>query len=115
MKRILLATAFLLHAAGAHATEVPPMTGLEQTFRTGASALIYYTRETDGYHVVATVQSDATEAVTVFRFTTVLAPGQTAKVSVPHPLGEAADALMIRRIGDRLTVDQDGTVTIAGQ
>jgi hypothetical protein len=110
MKPILLATAILLQAAGAHAGEVVPMAASVHSFRTGASVLIYFTKETDGYHVVATVQSDDTEAMTVFRFTTVLAPGQTAKISVPHAPGEAADAIVIRRIGDRLTVDPDDTV-----
>ena len=115
MQRILLATAILLQAAGARAADVAPMNGLQQNFRTGASALVYYTEETDGYHVVATVQSEDPEAATVFRFVTVLTPGQTAKLSVPHALGEAADAIVIRRIGDRLTVDQDLTVASVGQ
>ena len=110
MKRILLATAILLQAADAHAAEVAPMAASEHSFRTGASVLVYFTKEMDGYHVVATVQSDDTEAMTVFRFTTVLAPGQTAKISVPHAPGEAADAIVIRRVGDRLTVDPDGAV-----
>jgi hypothetical protein len=121
MKRILFATAILLPAAmllpdiGARAAEVAPMAGFERTFRTGASALIYFTPETDGYHVVATVQSDDTEAMTVFRFTAVLAPGQTTEVSVPHGLGEKPDAIVIRRIGDRLTVDEPVTVASAGR
>ncbi len=110
MKRIMLATAILLHAAGARTAEVAPMAASEHSFRTGASVLVYFTEETDGYHVVATVQSDETEAMTVFRFTTVLAPGQTAKISVPHAPGEEADAIVIRRVGDRLTVDPDDAV-----
>ena len=45
----------------ARAGELAPMVGLEKNFRTGASALIYYTEGADGDRIVSTVQSDDTE------------------------------------------------------
>ena len=104
MRAILFATAILLPAA-ASAGELAPLVGLQKTLRNGAAALIYFTPETDGYRVVATMQSDLTETAKVFRFTTTLAPGQSAEISVPHAAGEPADVILVRRTGDRLLVD----------
>ena len=89
------------------------MVGLEKNFRTGASALIYYTEGADGDHVVSTVQSDDTESMKIFRFISILAPGQTAEISVPHELGQTADTIVIRRVGNRLLVEDD--VEVASQ
>ena len=89
------------------AAELAPMVGLEKNFRTGASALIYYTEGVDGDHVVTTVQSDDTRSMKIFRFISILAPGQTAEISVPHELGQTADTIVIRRVGNRLLVEDD--------
>ena len=89
------------------AAELAPMVGFEKNFRTGASALIYYTEGADSDHVVTTVQSDDTESMKIFRFISILAPGQTAEISVPHELGQAADTIVIRRVGNRLLVEDD--------
>jgi hypothetical protein len=113
MKRILFATAMLLPAIGARAADVAPMAGFERTFRTGASALIYFTPGPDGYRVVTTVQSDDAEAPTVLRFIAILAAGQTTEVSVPQGPGQAPDAIVIRRVGDRLVVEEPVTVALA--
>ena len=91
----------------ARAAELAPMVGLEKNFRTGASALIYYTEGADGDHVVSTVQSDDTESMKIFRFISILAPGQTAEISVPHELGQTPDTIVIRRVGNRLLVEDD--------
>jgi hypothetical protein len=98
-----------LATISARAAELAPMVGLEKNFRTGASALIYYTEGVDGDNVVTTVQSDDTESMKIFRFISILAPGQTAEISVPHELGQTADTIVIRRVGNRLLVE-DGVV-----
>jgi len=115
MKRLMLATALVLPAATAGAGELAPMAGLHHSFRGGASALIYFTPETDGYHVVATVQTDNSEAMKIFRFTAILAAGQSAEVSVPHEAGTAADVIVIKRTGDNLSVEDGVIVANAGQ
>ena len=122
MKTFLLAAVMALPVAisggCANAADLEPMAGFQKHFRTGASAMIYYTARSDGYHVVTPVQSDDTEAMQVFRFTAVLAPGQNTMVSVPHVLGATDDAIVVSRVGDRLTVDDavklaDSAVTIS--
>ena len=62
-----------LATISARAAELAPMVGLEKNFRTGASALIYYTEGVDGDHVVTTVQSDDTKSMKIFRFISILA------------------------------------------
>ena len=115
MKAILLATAMLLPAAAASAGELAPMVALQRTLHSGASALIYFTPEADGYRDVTTMQSDATEGATVLRFTATLAPGQSTEISVPRAAGEQAEAIVIRRAGDRLLVDDVMKLASAAQ
>jgi hypothetical protein len=112
-----LAAAIMLpvFTIAASAAELEPMVGLEKNFRTGASALIYYTEGVDGDRVVTTVQSDDSESMRVFRFISTLAPGQTAEISVPHELGQTADTIVIHRVGNRLLVEDGVEVASAGQ
>jgi hypothetical protein len=116
MIRGLLVVAILLPVptTSAHADELKPMAGLEKNFRSGASALIYFTEQADGDHVVTTVQSDDTEAMKVFRFVSILEPGQTAEISVPHEVGQAADVIVIRRVGNQLFVEDGLQVATTG-
>jgi hypothetical protein len=115
MRTMLLAAVAMIPIATAvaHATDLRAMQALREDFRTGASALIYFTAEADGYHVVATVQSDDSEATVIFRFATVLAVGQTAEISVPHAPGEAPEAFLISRNEDRLVIGEPVTVASA--
>ena len=53
---LLFVVTLPLATISAHAAELAPMVGLEISFRTGASALIYYTEGVDGDHVVTTVR-----------------------------------------------------------
>jgi hypothetical protein len=115
MKTMMFAAALLIPFAGSggvRAAELEPMQGLQKNFRSGASALVYFTDEADGYHVVTTLQCDDTETAKVFRFTSVLAPGERSEISVPHALGEPADAIVISRVGNRLMVDDAAKVSI---
>jgi hypothetical protein len=115
MRKMLLAAIAMLPIATAvaHATDLRAMQALREDFRNGASALIYFTAEADGYHVVATVQSDDSEATVIFRFVTVLAVGQTAEISVPHGPGEAPEAFLISRVDDKLVVGEPVTLVSA--
>jgi hypothetical protein len=74
-----------------------------------ASAITYWVSESDGWHVVTTVDSvigqdgDA-EKHTVVRFSSVLLPGQSQLISVPFAIGERQQVLRIRRLGDQIEV-----------
>ena len=74
-----------------------------------ASAITYWVRESDGWHVVTTVdtmigQDGDAEKHAVVRFSSVLLPGQSQLISVPCAVGERQQVLRIRRLGDRIEV-----------
>ena len=117
MKRLLQAAVAMVSivSTGAGATDLSAMQALRKDFRTGASVLIYFTAEQDGYHMVVTVQSDDTEPMTIFRFTAILAIGQTAEISVPHRPGEMPEALLISRAGEKLVVSEPFAVASASR
>jgi hypothetical protein len=74
-----------------------------------ASAVTYWVSESDGWHVVTTVDTvidrdgDAGKHAVV-RFASVLLPGQSQLISVPFAIGERQRILRIRRLGDRIEV-----------
>ncbi|HZT20309.1 MAG TPA: hypothetical protein VFA23_12965 [Dongiaceae bacterium] len=76
---------------------------------TNASVVTYWVSQSDGWHVVTTVDivfgpdSDA-EKHAIVRFSAVLLPGQSQVISVPVAIGEQQKVLRIRRIGDRIEV-----------
>jgi hypothetical protein len=76
-----------------------------------ASALTYWVSNSDGWHVVTTVDTvigrdgDA-EKHAVVRFSSVLLPGQSLLISVPFAQGEQQQVLRIRRVGDRIEVER---------
>ena len=77
----------------------------------GASAITYWEREPDGWHVVTTVdirlgedQDNDPRKRAVVRFSAVLLPGQLQRISVPVAIGERQQVLCLRRLGDRLEV-----------
>jgi hypothetical protein len=74
-----------------------------------ASAITYWVNETDGWHVVTTVdtvigQDSSTERHAIVRFSSVLLPGQSALISVPSAIGERQQVLRIRRVGDQVEI-----------
>jgi hypothetical protein len=74
-----------------------------------ASAITYWVSQSDGWHVVTTVDvviapDSDTEQHAVVRFAAVLLPGQTQLISVPVAIGEQQQVLRIRRLGDRIEV-----------
>jgi hypothetical protein len=74
-----------------------------------ASAITYWVSESDGWHVVTTVdtvieQDGEAENHAVVRFSSVLLPGQCQMISVPFAIGEHPQVLRIRRVGDQIEV-----------
>jgi hypothetical protein len=83
--------------------------GVTTELGANASAITYWVSESDGWHVVTTVdsvieQNDETEKHAVVRFSSVLLPGQSQLISVPFALGERQQVLRIRRLGDQIEV-----------
>jgi hypothetical protein len=73
-----------------------------------ASATTYWVAESDGWHVVTTIdivlgRSDIADHA-VARFSAVLFPGQVQVISVPYALGEQQQMLRVRRIDDRIEI-----------
>ena len=78
-----------------------------------ASAITYWVSESDGWHVVTTVdtvieQNGDVEKHAVVRFSSVLLPGQSQLISVPLAIGERQQVLRIRRLGDQVEVARVG-------
>jgi hypothetical protein len=74
-----------------------------------ASATTYWVSESDGWHVVTTVdtvigQDDDAEKHAVARFSSLLLPGQSQLISVPSGAGEQQQVLRIHRLGDQIEV-----------
>ena len=61
----------------------------------------YFTLQSSGFRVVATVKSAESAAV---RFVTTLAPDQIVTLSVPGKIGEASSEVSFVRQGERLVV-----------
>ena len=106
---VVLATATPdLHAAQLESTVregQPAVTELSAN----ASAITYWVSESDGWHVVTTVdtvigQDGDAEKHAVVRFSSVLLPGQSQLISVPFAIGEPQQILRIRRLGDQIEV-----------
>jgi predicted lipoprotein len=74
-----------------------------------ASAVTYWVSQSDGWHVVTTVdtvmgQDRDAERHAVVRFSSVLLPDQSQLISVPFAVGERQQVLRIRRLGDQIEV-----------
>jgi hypothetical protein len=74
-----------------------------------ASAVTYWVNQSDGWHVVTTVDTvidgngDA-DRHAIVRFSSVLLPGQSQSISVPFATGKRQQVLRIRRLGNRIEV-----------
>jgi hypothetical protein len=73
-----------------------------------ASATTYWGAESDGWHVVTTIdivlgRSDIADHHAVARYSAVLFPGQVQD-SVPYALGEQQQVRRVRRIDDRIEI-----------
>jgi hypothetical protein len=101
-----------LTAGGAAAAQtrpdVPEVTEVTTDLGQNASAVTYWIKQADAWHVVTTVDAGTAEAAqerhAVVRFTVNLLPGQAQLVSVPGPLGADTPSLRIQRVGDHIEV-----------
>jgi len=106
----------LATAAPASSTTQPDSTprqgqAVETRLDASTSAVTYWVSETDGWHVVTTVDAvigrdSDTEQHAVVRFSSLLLPGQSQLISVPFATGERQQVLRIHRIGDQIEVAQ---------
>jgi len=85
--------------------------GVTTELSANASAITYWVNEAGAWHVVTTVdiltrQSGDDDSHAVVRFSSVLLPGQSQEISVPLTIGEQQRYLRIRRLGDRLEIEQ---------
>jgi hypothetical protein len=88
---------------------IPEGQGVETELGDNASAITYWVRQPDGWHVVTTVdtviaQHSNAERHAVVRFEGMLLPGQSQVISVPFAIGERQRLLRIRRLGDQVQV-----------
>ncbi len=67
----------------------------------GLNGVAYYTVETAGYRVVATLADTDSKAV---RFEAVLSPGQSVVLSAPGEVGKSPARVEISRRDDRVSV-----------
>lgn len=105
----ILAAGFATVATDLKANPVHEGQGVTTKLSANASAITYWVNETDGWHVVTTVdtvigQNSDTEKHAVVRFSSVLLPGQSQWVSVPFAVGERQQILRIRRVDDEIKV-----------
>jgi hypothetical protein len=75
------------------------------------TAVSYWTSAPDGWYVVTTVDTvigrDSNhEQHAIVRFSATLEPGQSQLISVPMAPGQQQQALRIRRINDRIEMEQ---------
>jgi hypothetical protein len=101
LKTLLLSTALAAGTAGfAQAQTVAPLQAT--TIDLGAAhGTAYYVPEPHGYHVVATLD---TGSATPVRFDTLLADGQSARVSIPTGVGQSDIEIIFTRAAGRLVV-----------
>jgi hypothetical protein len=74
-----------------------------------ASAITYWVRQADGWHVVTTIDTviggeGGAEQHAIARFSSVLLPGQSQLISVPSALGQKQQVLRIRRVNDQIEI-----------
>ncbi|ATU94537.1 hypothetical protein BLM14_20850 (plasmid) [Phyllobacterium zundukense] len=98
--------AFCLAASPLQAGELSAMAG--ESINLGRfHGVVYYTSEHDGYRVVATITDD--EAGSPVRFSSTLAEGQSAAISVPGKEGKLGSILEISRSGAKITLTEVGS------
>jgi hypothetical protein len=101
--RFVTATLLALPLTFAMAQGEPLKPGTAITANVGNLSIItYYTRKTDGLHVVSTARVGDSDYAPVFRVTSVLLPDQEVVISVPQPLCAKPLELRLVREGDTI-------------
>ena len=104
----LASTAFELRAAEPK-NGVRERQGVVTELGPNASATTYWVAESDGWHVVTTVdivlrRGNVANEHAVARFSAVLFPGQMQVISVPYALGEQQQVLQVRRLDNQIEI-----------
>ena len=107
------AVAAMAVAGVARADCLRPIEGRDIDLGTVAGT-VYYTIQTHGYRVVATLQT-AGDAPTPVRFVATLAPDQAIALSTPREAGEPPIEVRFVRHGDQVLVERGGVVTEAAR
>jgi hypothetical protein len=101
--RLVIATLLALPLTFATAQGEPLEPGTAITANFGNLSIItYYTRKTDGLHVVSTARVGDSDCAPVFRVTSVLLPDQEVVISIPQLLGAEPLELRLVREGDTI-------------
>ena len=110
----MIATASPVHASE-QLPNVKEGQGVVTSLGPNASAITYWVSQADGWHVVTTVDTKSPESSesgnhAVVRFSAVLQPGQSQSISIPVTIGERQPKLLIRRVADRIEVEQNSNL-----
>jgi hypothetical protein len=104
LKTLLLSTALAAGTAGfAQAQTLAPAQASMIDLGT-AHGMAFYVPEPHGYHIVATLD---TGSATPVRFDTLLADGQSARVSVPNGPGQHDIEIVFTRAAGRVVVQRN--------
>ena len=105
MKTLLTAAALAIAGVvSIQAADIAPVAAHWAKLGEHSSALVYYISEPDGLHVVVTTQQGARDKAAVERFETILAPGQSATVSIPRAAGETPAQIVFSNAGGHLHI-----------
>jgi len=94
-------------ATSPHPTFQDRETGPQQAIRFALGdwvGVAYFTQESDGLRLVATIATVTDTEPNTIRFVATLAPNQTASVSVPRKVGEESIQVNFVRRGERILV-----------
>jgi hypothetical protein len=101
MRRYMAVAVLCLAAAPAHAGELGAQ--MAKSIELGGfRGIVYYTKEHDGYRVVATVAEG--EDGQPVRLVATLLESQGITISIPGKVGEASRELEISRVGGKLVI-----------
>jgi hypothetical protein len=108
---IASAASFVPNAAEA-APSVREGQGIITRLGPHASAVTYWVGAPDGWHVVTTIDTTTDRDVdeqdhAIIRFSSVLLPGQSQMISVPAAMDAPQPMLRVRRVADRVEVEQE--------
>jgi hypothetical protein len=101
MERCLLFAAVCVITSPLYAGEVAEIQAASIDLH-GFWGIVYYTSQSDGYRVVATISEG--ESGLPVRFEATLLDGQKLTISVPNKLGEPSNVVEMTRLHQRLVV-----------
>jgi hypothetical protein len=105
IRSALAVLAILVPASMAHAADAVP--GAANAIHlSDAAGVVYFTKESGGLRVVATVSP--VEGASPVRFVSTLADGQSMELAVPGKAGTEAGEVRVVRVGDTIRIEESG-------